>query len=98
MSTFVWLAVLAGATFALHPGRCSATDATAAYSCITTVRGRTTPREGSADCCESDDDSCLFQDSDVIAEPDDTDYGMREFIIRDPNGFWITFGTETLID
>jgi uncharacterized glyoxalase superfamily protein PhnB len=28
----------------------------------------------------------------VIAEPSDTDYGMREFIIRDPNGFWITFG------
>ena len=28
----------------------------------------------------------------VVAEPDDTDYGMREFIIRDPNGFWITFG------
>ena len=28
----------------------------------------------------------------VIAEPGDTDYGMREFIIRDPNGFWITFG------
>ena len=29
---------------------------------------------------------------DVIHELDDTDYGMREFIIRDPNGFWITFG------
>jgi uncharacterized glyoxalase superfamily protein PhnB len=28
----------------------------------------------------------------VVAELDDTDYGMREFIIRDPNGFWITFG------
>lgn len=28
----------------------------------------------------------------VVAGPDDTDYGMREFIIRDPNGFWITFG------
>lgn len=28
----------------------------------------------------------------IVAEPDDTDYGMREFIIRDPNGFWITFG------
>lgn len=22
----------------------------------------------------------------------DTFYGMREFIIRDPNGFWVTFG------
>ena len=28
----------------------------------------------------------------VVSEPDDTDHGMREFIIRDPNGFWITFG------
>jgi uncharacterized glyoxalase superfamily protein PhnB len=28
----------------------------------------------------------------IVAELDDTDYGMREFIIRDPNGFWITFG------
>lgn len=29
---------------------------------------------------------------DVIQSLQDTDYGMREFIIRDPNGFWITFG------
>ena len=28
----------------------------------------------------------------LVAEPDDTDYGMREFVVRDPNGFWITFG------
>ena len=28
----------------------------------------------------------------IVAEPDDTDYGMREFIVRDPNGFWVTFG------
>jgi uncharacterized glyoxalase superfamily protein PhnB len=28
----------------------------------------------------------------VVAGLRDTDYGMREFIIRDPNGFWITFG------
>jgi uncharacterized glyoxalase superfamily protein PhnB len=28
----------------------------------------------------------------VIGELDDTDHGMREFVIRDPNGFWITFG------
>ena len=27
----------------------------------------------------------------VIEEPHDTFYGMREFIIRDCNGFWITF-------
>ena len=30
----------------------------------------------------------------VLEEPHDTDYGMREFIIRDPNGFWITFGQD----
>lgn len=30
----------------------------------------------------------------VVAELNDTDYGMREFIIRDPNGFWITFGQD----
>lgn len=28
----------------------------------------------------------------VVEEPQDTDHGMREFVIRDPNGFWITFG------
>lgn len=28
----------------------------------------------------------------IQAEPHDTFYGMREFIIRDLNGFWITFG------
>ncbi|HEV8186462.1 MAG TPA: VOC family protein [Pyrinomonadaceae bacterium] len=31
---------------------------------------------------------------DVIKEPHDTFYGMREIIIRDLNGFWITFGQE----
>jgi len=29
----------------------------------------------------------------VVEELHDTFYGMREFIIRDCNGFWITFGT-----
>ncbi len=28
----------------------------------------------------------------IIAAPHDTHYGMREFTIRDPNRFWITFG------
>ena len=28
----------------------------------------------------------------MIHGPHDTHYGMREFIIRDPNRFWITFG------
>lgn len=29
---------------------------------------------------------------DVVEEPHDTGYGMRELIIRDLNRFWITFG------
>jgi hypothetical protein len=28
----------------------------------------------------------------VVEAPHDTFYGMREFIIRDINRFWITFG------
>lgn len=28
----------------------------------------------------------------VVETPHDTFYGMHEFIIRDLNGFWITFG------
>lgn len=32
---------------------------------------------------------------DLIEGPHDTFYGMREVIIRDLNGFWITFGTAT---
>ena len=32
--------------------------------------------------------------ADVVEEVHDTEYGMREFIIRDPNRFWITFGQE----
>ena len=28
----------------------------------------------------------------VVEEPHDTFYGMREFVIRDLNRFWITFG------
>ena len=30
--------------------------------------------------------------AEVIEDLHDTFYGMREFIIRDCNGFWITFG------
>jgi uncharacterized glyoxalase superfamily protein PhnB len=30
----------------------------------------------------------------VVEDLHDTFYGMREFIIRDINGFWITFGQE----
>ena len=29
---------------------------------------------------------------DVFEAPHDTFYGMREFILRDNNGFWLTFG------
>ena len=28
----------------------------------------------------------------IVEEPHDTFYGMREFIIKDLNGFWLTFG------
>src|SRR5437870_5585040 len=28
----------------------------------------------------------------IVEKPHDTFYNMREFIIRDLNGFWITFG------
>jgi len=28
----------------------------------------------------------------IVEEPHGTFYGMREFILRDCNGFWITFG------
>jgi uncharacterized glyoxalase superfamily protein PhnB len=28
----------------------------------------------------------------VVEPPHDTFYGMREFIMRDLNGFWVTFG------
>jgi len=31
----------------------------------------------------------------VREELHDTFYGMREFIIRDLNGFWVTFGQDT---
>ena|SRR6266852_4784451 len=31
---------------------------------------------------------------DVIEEPHDMLYGMREFIFRDLNRFWVTFGQE----
>lgn len=30
--------------------------------------------------------------SEVVEEIHDTHYGMREFIIKDPNGFWVIFG------
>ena len=30
----------------------------------------------------------------VVEGPHDTFYGMREFIIRDLNRFWITFGQD----
>jgi uncharacterized glyoxalase superfamily protein PhnB len=33
---------------------------------------------------------------DVIEGPHDTFYGMREFILRDLNGFWVTFGESSV--
>ena len=32
---------------------------------------------------------------DLVERPHDTFYGMREFIVRDPDGFWVTFGEQT---
>lgn len=34
--------------------------------------------------------------AEVIEGPHDTEYGMREFIVRDCNGFWLSFGQELL--
>ena len=34
----------------------------------------------------------LKNQAQIVEEPHGTFYGMREFIIRDCNGFWITFG------
>lgn len=30
--------------------------------------------------------------AELVEPPHDTEYGMREFIVRDPNRFWLTFG------
>lgn len=34
----------------------------------------------------------ISNNAEVVESPHATDYGMREFIIKDLNGFWITFG------
>lgn len=34
----------------------------------------------------------LLGEVEIIEAPHDTEYGMREFILRDCNRFWITFG------
>ncbi|MBW8746487.1 MAG: VOC family protein [Acidobacteria bacterium] len=34
----------------------------------------------------------LHERVDIVEPPHDTHYGMREFILRDCNRFWITFG------
>jgi catechol 2,3-dioxygenase-like lactoylglutathione lyase family enzyme len=42
-----------------------------------------------------DVDQCfdvIAKRAEVLETPHPTEYGMREFIIRDLNGFWITFG------
>src|SRR5882724_4270900 len=45
-------------------------------------------------CCDNIDDHhrWLRDRVEVVENLHDTFYGMREFIIRDSNGFWITFG------
>ncbi|TKR30715.1 hypothetical protein FCE95_11485 [Luteimonas gilva] len=32
--------------------------------------------------------------AEIVEEPHDTFYGMREFIVRDCNRFWVTFGQQ----
>ena len=46
---------------------------------------------------EKVDDLCgkLKPKVDLVEDIHETFYGMREFIIRDCNGFWITFGQPT---
>lgn len=39
----------------------------------------------------------LKERAEVVGEIDNTFYGMREFIIRDPNRFWVTFGQEEFV-
>lgn len=42
-----------------------------------------------------DVDQCydaIARKAEVLEAPHPTEYGMREFIIKDPNGFWLTFG------
>ena len=34
----------------------------------------------------------------IVEAPHDTFYGMREFIIRDPNRFWVTFGQSSVFE
>jgi uncharacterized glyoxalase superfamily protein PhnB len=45
---------------------------------------------------QTDDAAKLFAElkgkTEIVEELHDTEYGMREFIIRDFNRFWITFG------
>lgn len=38
--------------------------------------------------------SSLKDRAEVVEGVHDTFYGMREFIVRDPNRFWVTFGQE----
>ena len=35
---------------------------------------------------------CRREPLEIVEQPYDTFYGMREFTIKDCNGFWITFG------
>lgn len=34
----------------------------------------------------------IARKAEVVEAPHSTEYGMREFIVKDPNGFWLTFG------
>ncbi len=36
--------------------------------------------------------SAIAEKAEVVETPHSTEYGMREFIVKDLNGFWLTFG------
>jgi len=40
----------------------------------------------------------LKDNVEIVKEPHNTFYGMREFIIRDLNGFWLTFGQSSTFE
>jgi uncharacterized glyoxalase superfamily protein PhnB len=78
----------------------------AVWAALTFGRGRVMFNAGGAESRADRREVDLYVDTDgvdelyralkdrveVREEPHDTFYGMRELIIRDLNGFWITFG------
>ena len=38
--------------------------------------------------------ACMSKDLEIATEPEDQDYGIREFDLIDPNGHFLTFGQD----